>query len=97
MPSLFISHSSQDNEIAEQVMERLKAEGFVSLFLDFDPQQGIPAGRDWEEELYAQLRKCDGLVFLLSQASAASKWCFHEIASARDLKKPIFPLLIERG
>jgi hypothetical protein len=29
----------------------LRAEGFAALFLDFDPAEGIPAGRSWEREL----------------------------------------------
>src|SRR5688572_8894081 len=33
------------------VAQRLQVEGFAALFLDFDPADGIPAGRDWEQEL----------------------------------------------
>ena len=62
MPSLFISHSSHDRSAAEGISERLRAQGFGALFLDFDPQQGIPAGRSWERELYAQLRRNDAVV-----------------------------------
>jgi hypothetical protein len=51
MASLFISHSRRDRGAAERVHERLRAEGFAALFLDFDPAEGIPAGRSWEREL----------------------------------------------
>jgi hypothetical protein len=73
MASLFVSHSSVDRAAAERVVERLRVEGFAALFLDFDPAYGIPAGRDWERELYGQLRKTDGVVFLASAASVASQ------------------------
>src|SRR5215216_4987362 len=95
MASVFISHSSSDRDAAERVAKRLRAEGFVTLFMDFDPEQGIPAGRNWERELYAQLRKTDAVIFLASAASVASRWCFNEVSQARSLQKPIFPLRLE--
>jgi len=94
--SLFISHSSSDRDAAERLAERLLAEGFDALFLDFDPERGIPAGRNWERELYAQLRKADAVIFLASAASVASRWCFLEVGLARSLGKPVFPLRLER-
>src|SRR5215207_8443688 len=97
MTSLFVSHSSGDRVAAERVAERLQVEGFAALFLDFDPAYGIPAGRDWERELYAQLRKTDGVVFLASAASVASQWCFTEVSLARSLGKPVFPLRLNTG
>jgi hypothetical protein len=93
--SLFISHSSSDQDAAQRLAERLRAEGFAALFVDFDPEQGIPAGRNWERELYAQLRKTDAVIFLASAASVASRWCFAEVSLARSLDKPIFPLRLE--
>jgi hypothetical protein len=93
--SLFISHSSSDRDAAARLAERLRAEGFAALFLDFDPEQGIPAGRNWERELYAQLRKSDAVIFLASTASVASRWCFAEVSLARSLGKPVFPLRLE--
>jgi WD40 repeat protein len=90
--SLFISHSSSDRDAAQRLGERLRAEGFAALSLDFDPEEGIPAGRNWERELYAQLRKTDAVIFLASAASVASQWCFLEVGLARSLGKPIFPL-----
>src|SRR3954463_289248 len=97
MASLFISHSSRDRAAAERVRERLRAEGFAALFLDFDPEQGIPAGRSWERELYAQLRKTDAVIFLASEASVASSWCLLEVGLARSLGRPVFPLRLQPG
>jgi hypothetical protein len=72
MASLFVSHSSHNRDDAARVAKQLQVEGFAALFLDFDPAHGIPAGRDWERELYAQLRKSDGVVFIPANAVAAS-------------------------
>jgi hypothetical protein len=93
--SLFISYSSSDRDAAQRLGERLRAEGYAALFLDFDPDQGIPAGRNWERELYSHLRKTDAVIFLASAASVASRWCFLELGLARSLDKPIFPLRLE--
>jgi hypothetical protein len=66
--SLFISHSSSDRDAAQRLAKRLRDEDFAALFLDFDPDLGIPAGGKWEREFYVQLRKSDALIFQLCQA-----------------------------
>jgi hypothetical protein len=48
----------------------LRAAGFVALFVDFDPEEGILAGRIWKRELYAHLCKTDAMVVLASAASS---------------------------
>ena len=95
MSSIFLSHSSHDNGIARQVKARLEQWGHRSVFLDFDPQHGIPAGRDWEKELYAKLRECRAVIILCSHASMASRWCFAEIAHAKALGKLVFPIKVD--
>src|SRR3954469_25149517 len=97
MASVFISHSSQDRAVAERVVARLRAAGFAALFVDFDPEQGIPAGRNWERELYARLRRTDAVVFLASEASVASSWRLLEVGLARSLGRPVFPLRLQPG
>ena len=95
MTSLFISHSSRDQVAAQRVHQWLRNAGYQALFLDFDPSDGIPGGRRWEAELYAQLRCTDGVIFLASADSVASKWCFAELSLARSLGRPVFPLRLE--
>ncbi len=94
MSVIFISHSSQDNELAAQLRTYLEAQGYHSIFLDFDPADGIPAGRSWEQELYGQLRSSRAVIVLCSEASMTSDWCFAEITHARSLGKHIFPLKV---
>lgn len=94
MSAIFISHSSRDNELASELGARLKEQGHRSVFLDFDPAEGIPGGRDWEQELYQQLRTCQAVIVLCSEHSMASHWCFAEITHAKALGKYIFPIKI---
>jgi WD40 repeat protein len=94
--AIFISHSSADTELVNELKDWLFDEHqHQSFFLDFDPQIGIPAGRDWEGELYRRLGACRAVVVLCSEASMNSRWCFAEIALARSLGKPVFPILVE--
>jgi hypothetical protein len=51
------------------------------LFLDFDPADGIPAGVDWEQRLYQELRRCQALLIVLTPAWLESKWCGNELLS----------------
>jgi WD40 repeat protein len=97
MSLLFVSHSSEDDASASHVSSWLAEQGFQSLFLDFDPEQGIPAGRNWERELYARLRQADAVVFLDSPASQRSAWCFAELVLARAWGVPVFPVRVGRA
>ena len=95
MGRIFISHSSRDNEEAKSLKACLEAHGHRSVFLDFDPADGIPAGRDWERELYQRVRTCQTMIVICSRDSMASRWCFMEITHARALGKPLLALKID--
>ena len=93
MSSIFISHSSADNEQVQKLKERLESWNHHSVFLDFDPDQGIQAGRSWERTLYRKLRACRAVIAWCTDAYLASYWCFAEIALTRMEGKPIFAIL----
>ena len=94
MIAIFISHSTQDKLIALRVLERLRQQGYQSLFLDSDPDAGIKAGTDWERDLYRNLKLAAAVVVLCSPDSMASCWCFAEITQAKALGKSLFPVVI---
>jgi WD40 repeat protein len=94
MVSLFLSHSSQDRDVVDDIQRRLAREGFEAVFLDYDPDHGIPAGRQWEPELYSALQRCDAVLFVATRASVESRWCFAELALARSTGKPVFPVRV---
>jgi len=95
MSGIFISYSRRDSAQALDLQQRLHREGFRSVFLDTDPEQGIAAGDEWERRLYAKLRSCRALIALSSAAFAESKWCFAEVTHAKALGKSVFPLLVD--
>ncbi len=92
MSTLFISHSSSDNELAKELGERLAQRQHSSVFLDLDPEKGIVAGQSWEQTLYRKLRACRAVVALCTDNYLASQWCFAEIALARMEGKHILAL-----
>lgn len=89
---IFISHSSKDRKWADELHTRLARRKFKHVFLSYHPEHGIPAGADWEGEIYRQLKRCGAVIYLATTNSAQSKWCFAELALARSLQKPIFAL-----
>ncbi|TAJ84534.1 TIR domain-containing protein [Reyranella sp.] len=94
MAAIFISHSSRDNEAAGQIKSWLDAEGYEQVFLDFDKETGLGAGREWERQLYEAIDRCHAVLLLVTPAWLASKWCFVEFTQARALGKVIFPIVL---
>jgi type II secretory pathway predicted ATPase ExeA len=83
--------------MAAELREKLSSRGFQAVFLDFDPEHGIPAGRNWETELYKQLRSARAVIVLVSRHSMDSQWVFSEITVARSLGKPLLPIKVGTG
>jgi len=70
-------------------------EGFDDLFLDLDPQRGLKAGERWQAALKQAAERCELVIFLVSPAWAASKWCLAEFLLAKNLNKRIFGVIVE--
>lgn len=97
MSRIFISHSSRDNAQAIALRDFLVTEGWSDLFLDLDPDGGIAPGERWERTLNEAARCCEAVLFLISKAWLASRWCLNEMNLARRLNKRLFGVVIEEG
>jgi tetratricopeptide (TPR) repeat protein len=95
MPAIFISHSSRDQKIADEVVAAIRRLGFEEVFLDFDKDTGIGAGANWEKTLYENLSRCHAIILLLTPNWLTSTWCRIELAQARALGKVILPIISE--
>jgi formylglycine-generating enzyme required for sulfatase activity len=92
MPTLFISYKRGTSAVAP-LMERLKAE-FYRLWFDRDE---IHLGdTDWQARIDQGLTLCDGVILCITPAACQSEPVRYEVRKARELKKPIFPVILER-
>jgi formylglycine-generating enzyme required for sulfatase activity/energy-coupling factor transporter ATP-binding protein EcfA2 len=103
MGTIFISHSSKDNAWATRLRNWLQGsenkqhpeQRYQSLFLDFDPEQGIPVGRSWRETLYEKLQLCRAVIVIGSAAYGESQWCLAELGVAMASGKLVLPVRID--
>ena len=103
MAAIFISHSSKDNGWAERIAAWLKDEQqqrsaehrHDSLFLDFDPDDGIQLGERWRDTLYEKLQLCIAVIVICSEAYAASQWCLAELGIAMARGTLVLPVRID--
>ncbi len=96
MARVFISHSSNDRELADELHGWLTGDG-NEVFLDHDLRQGIAVGEEWEHRLHERLRWADAVVCVVTAAYIASAWCAAEVGVARSRGSRLLPLLAERG
>ena len=103
--AIFISHSSRDDTWALRIRDwlldeqeqRPQEQRFRSLFLDFDPDDGINAGERWRDQLFEHLHLCAAVIVICSEAYAASQWCLAELGVAMASGKLVLPVRIEAG
>jgi formylglycine-generating enzyme required for sulfatase activity len=92
---IFLGHSSANEAEAIGVRDWLVEQGWNDFFLDLDPERGLKAGQRWQEALKLAAERCEVVIFLISPAWAASKWCLAEFLLAKQLNKPIFGVIVE--
>jgi TIR domain len=87
---LFISYAREDRAFVQELASSLSSDG-RQVRTDWD----IPAGAQWETEVDAAIEASDGLVFVLTPDSVASKQCAREIERARVSGKRCLPVLLK--
>lgn len=97
MPAVFISHSSLDTVFAAEIKAWLSELGYENVFLDFDKESGLGAGRDWARQLYDEVARCHVVVVIATPNWAASRWCFAEAQQALALGKVVLPIVSLQG
>ena len=94
MARVFVSHASQDSDLASEVFGWLTDEGH-ELFYDRDLSAGITVGEQWQNRLFERLRWADAVVCLVTSAYVASPWCSAEVGMAISRGSRVLPVLLE--
>ena len=88
---VFISHSSQDKEIAEIVCSSLENAGIGCWIAPRD----IPYGSDWAGEIADAIKASRLFVFLLTESSNKSRQCPKEITIADHANIPMICIVVD--
>ena len=96
MSSIFISHKNipHDNDWAARILVWIKDQKGIDGFLDFNVQQGLQAGGNWEQEIYAAMNRAQTVIALMSPEWLASDWCMSEARMAKLRGLQLIPALI---
>jgi len=95
--SIFISHASEQGNLADGLAQKLRGRGFV-VFLDRD---SLPAGESYDDRILKAIRRCHVFVFLITpDAVRSGKYALTELGYAKKRwKNPtraVLPVMLEQ-
>ena len=88
---ILISYSRSDVDFADDLYRALELQG-LHVWMD---RTSIPQSSEWEEKIWRALRESAFMLLIISQASMDSQPVKDEIATAINLKTPIWWVKIE--
>jgi CheY-like chemotaxis protein len=89
MLQCFVSYSSKDRVMVEDLVRRIKAVNRYKVWFD---QQSIRGGDAWEKEIHQAIAKSDVCLVVLTPDSIESPWVKKEIQESRQISNPVIPL-----
>jgi hypothetical protein len=89
MTQVFLCHSDEDQEIAEQIRRSLLRQGITV----WNYRTDIQTSQDYNSAITGGIEEADNILFLLSPQSAQSPYCQRELQQALDLYKRVIPVL----
>lgn len=90
MSHIFISYSKKDIDQARYVRTNLQKMS-ISTWMD---EERLETGDEWIKSIKNAIKSANAVIVLMSHNSEESTWVNREIQYAEDLKKPIYPILI---
>jgi hypothetical protein len=91
MPQVFISHSSEDRGIAEEICRYLETAGIECWIAP----RNIPPGSDWTQGIMHGLQECPIFVLVFTRAANQSKHVRREVGAAFELGHEVIPVRTE--
>lgn len=89
--TVFISHSSRDNKVSEELRAALEAEGLPCWMDD----RNIPGSADWNDAIMRGIMACRVLLLVYTRHSAESDPVRREVERAVARKIPVLPVRLE--
>jgi hypothetical protein len=86
---IFISYSSKNRALVDQLAEHLSEMGYTVLY-----DQEILAGQAWWDKILEDIRACTVFIYALSPEYVDSYPCDLEYRYARELNRPMLPVMI---
>ena len=88
----FLSHSSPDDGYVQEMVQYLRALGYVEVFND---SHTIEPDEEFWPRIEQAILACDAFVVVLSHASVKSVWVDREVQFARANGKRVIPIRID--
>jgi len=88
---VFISHSSKDKAIADQICQHLESDGIKCWMAPRD----LKAGSDWTEGIIQGIDSCRLFVLVFSASANSSEHVRREVATAFSLGLAVIPFRAE--
>jgi hypothetical protein len=86
--SIFISHSSADNDVALMIHKQLKELGYAPWIALTD----VPPGANYARTIFEALEKSSAFIVVLTESAIKSVHVMREVDVAISQKIPLFPL-----
>jgi hypothetical protein len=86
---IFISYSSKNRDLVDQLADHLTEMGYTVLY-----DQKILAGKAWWDKILEDIRDCTVFIYALSPECVDSYPCDLEYRYARELNRPMLPVMI---
>ena len=91
MGYVFISYSSKNEDVKNELKKILDSNGFESWIAPDD----VPVGSDYPSVIVNAIKNCSCTVLLLTSASMKSKWVAREIERAINYERPVITVMLE--
>src|SRR5579864_6300626 len=91
--SIFVSHSSKDDDFGLRLVNDLRKAFGSSEAIWYDSEGGLYGGDSWWSRIVSVLATCDVFIIVLSPNSMSSKWVVRELDIAVVEGKRIVPVL----
>src|ERR1019366_833512 len=95
--SIFISHSSKDNEFGMKLAQDLKRMLEDKCEVWCDIEGGLKPGDSWWNEIVKALNACDLFLLVVSPQAMQSEWVIREFDIALQKHKKIIPLFYRKS